>query len=484
MALLDNIPIDVFDLIIEKVSQWEPTQHSDKVYIARDAARCATVGHPMFRKIADVLWDKVSPGCVQRAEQDFINATHAIDRGDPPSMPTDVTPTSSLATLAAKCKELRCRRCTGTKAQLWQSIEETVRKSREAHATLVADDATRLARAPHRRASCPLSASDREMIMCFYNVRICASRAKQMYNVKDRDLDNLGCRLVANPYYRNAHPMRMYLVREVIALKQHGVEKVVSTRRSHLTETLEYRGLGKYIELPVCQKYIHNGNGTVCNIVRVLGEMDFLLQHTNYFSLKQKDFQEPIDVKQNAQYNAFFEWVKSFPCEEDALLSPIIPSRFAIKLANKIQNNIFEGEVSNAIDDAIKVVVPIKWMKDLLQDHSPRSLSEVVHPEIIRQNTILHAAKKMPSILEMVHALKNKLDLVAKFPEHVKLIKQWPYQKLLWTDDADIVSACTSPPIKHIGNRMWQCPLCSKHSSCRHGIVHHARVIHSVHLIF
>lgn len=375
MTTLENIPEDIINIIANCLCQFECDRN--QIHVVRDASACATVGHPYFRKIADIMWDTLSPGCVQRAENQFAemkkvtNLKQQQHLGDPPSMPTDITSSSNIISLIAKCNELKCRRRTGTKAQLWRAIEDTVNKSFMAYNNHMYE---KLKDKPKRRTSCPLNESERLNIIKFYNQRICASKAKNVYKLTERDLNGLECEHICNPHYRSAAPMRLYRLRDVIDISKAQIPKIPkttrtttrttkktqpnnsTTRRVKLIQALENRGIELRDDSRLCNDYIKCDKGAIEEIVEVMVEMDFFHKYTNYANMRSQNMttmmQQALEYEgylskqdieeigymasKKAQQTAFSLWLQSFVSKEDALKTPIIPPRYAAQLVANV----------------------------------------------------------------------------------------------------------------------------------------------------
>jgi hypothetical protein len=240
----------------------------------------------------------------------------------------------------------------------------------------------------------------------FYNIPICYScqrskenshifsqitktLAKQMYLLKDEDLDKLDCIEKKNPHYRNSSAMTLYLesdVKEYANKKYNGklqeaIDKKMkksqlirdnknnrqNTRRAELKAALENEGLELRADSKLCQGYIENklekDEWTIQEIVSMCGEMRWLFNHTDY----KKQLKENVDVnaaeiaKYEGWHNAHKEayedvepWVRKqvlkaypkpaiYPWKEALLLSKSVETKsnkkhLTIKFKEKVKN--------------------------------------------------------------------------------------------------------------------------------------------------
>ncbi|KAJ3373000.1 hypothetical protein HDU91_001433, partial [Kappamyces sp. JEL0680] len=77
--------------------------------------------------------------------------------------------------------------------------------------------------------------------------KITATRAKSEFKLTERDLEDIPCVHVQNPYYRSSAPMRLYRLIEVKAAAQakHGGEQGLEEKKRKSAEAAEKRAITK-----------------------------------------------------------------------------------------------------------------------------------------------------------------------------------------------------------------------------------------------
>lgn len=80
--------------------------------------------------------------------------------------------------------------------------------------------------------------------------KVCASRARDEYEIPDRVLAPLDCSLARNPHYRSAAPMRLYSREEVLpaAVKHHELKDEIERTRAAKRKAKEDRAAQRQLE--------------------------------------------------------------------------------------------------------------------------------------------------------------------------------------------------------------------------------------------
>jgi hypothetical protein len=136
--------------------------------------------------------------------------------------------------------------------------------------------------------------------------KLCATLAKQVYYLTDKDLGALQCSYHQNPHYRSSASMKMYTKSDLIetALKKHKtidawiqrVEKkknvtrqlanVKIQRNTDLTTELNKYGLEFRYDSRVCNHYILHGYGphgeNLQGVIDIMIEMNWYFDNTSY----------------------------------------------------------------------------------------------------------------------------------------------------------------------------------------------------------
>ena len=222
-------------------------------FVATDAASCALVGSEIFTSVAWALFERLDPGCTEeaaRALQERLGAHDRFVAEEYDRMVADVeaecsaatqlrvAPTSSLADLKAECKRMGVR-VSGTKDVLWRNVQGSIALAQTTRERKLRELEARRLQAP-RMPRCPVRAATRAQLSAFFTRSVTASTAKKDYGLSDRELEALPCKLVSNPYYRSAAPMRLYPLIEVYrASRKKKVAQLAASARAALTKKAE-----------------------------------------------------------------------------------------------------------------------------------------------------------------------------------------------------------------------------------------------------
>jgi hypothetical protein len=235
---IEQLPDNVLHTIASLLAQ------TDKMYrrqsdVGRDAFSLLATGGRACRRLAEDVFEALEPGCVAAHEQRHAEMVAARVAAaivpDEPLMPL-ASPTDKADVLRAACVAAGCRRSTGSKAQLWDALTTRMEELRKAWRGKVAE-AEKVCGSPLAPPSrCPLSATFLWGLKYDARERMCASRAKDEYQVTEKDLAPLSYVGKKSPY-RGGAPMRMYLLRDVarVALARHGGDAEGHRRRKHAT---------------------------------------------------------------------------------------------------------------------------------------------------------------------------------------------------------------------------------------------------------
>ncbi|KAL0220699.1 hypothetical protein RCL1_000553 [Eukaryota sp. TZLM3-RCL] len=188
--------------------------------------------------------------------------------------------------------------------------------------------------------------------------RMYASTAMSAYGVTEKYLKDLPYDSVPNPHYENGAPARLFdrkMIRSV-ARKVHfsydlyklkktrRAEKraenalkrppVTERRRQALAAELAKYGLSIRSDSRRCTEYIQRGRGDVTSIAKVMVEMQFYHNCTDYREFydsnkqearRYKGYYDPDEVSSSAKSEALTQWCEQFSTVEEALADPHLP---------------------------------------------------------------------------------------------------------------------------------------------------------------
>lgn len=218
MSYLSTLPELCVDMVTAAlVSSFETSDRKEL-----DAAVCAAVIAIVgWREMSLALWDRVvDPGCVKGILAD-AHTRATLEHDSLMDVTVDIPDT--LLELRAACKSIGVS-ASGTKTKMATALL-AARSSKVAAAKRALELApTDFGR--FRERACPVRSRVRLLVRAQKEeTRMSASAAKvHPYSLTDVVLSRIPCTLKANPMFRNAAPMRLYLTEDVIraSIFKHG----------------------------------------------------------------------------------------------------------------------------------------------------------------------------------------------------------------------------------------------------------------------
>jgi hypothetical protein len=208
-----------------------------------------------------------------------------------------------------------------------------------------------------------------------YDRRVSRTTSKKEFDLKDADIEHLTYTTAVNPHYRSGPRMRLYLLRDCIqvAVQKHGSfdevrqalrdktlksearkqkrdeneQRRFSARRQELLDAFEPRHLQIRDDSRLCEEYLSRKKGdigTARSIARIMDEMRFYKNHTNYDEywsecrhrcIRRKGYFDRDEISQEAKDLALQDFVQT---HMDTMESMILHEEFPPSLEATVRS--------------------------------------------------------------------------------------------------------------------------------------------------